>query len=138
MPKSSTEVADVETVRIEPISLETVLWIDGRGRNVGFGCAKMLVGVGAGNSEAAEAGVGVGAVPHDGGRTRAVRPVPDATDAETELVRARLTASVDAGVCATGPVCCRLIVVGIELPPLDAPPVCCARSGRAIVLPPVV
>jgi len=62
LPNSSTEVADVETVRIEPISLETVLWIEGRGRNVVRGCAKMLVGVGAGNSEAAEAGVGVGAV----------------------------------------------------------------------------
>ena len=62
LPNSSTEVADVETVRIEPISLETVLWIEGRGRKVVLGCANMLVGVGAGKSEAAEAGVGVGAV----------------------------------------------------------------------------
>lgn len=48
-----------------------------------------------------------------------------------------MTARLDAGVCAAGPVGCRLIVVGIELPPLDAPPVCCARSGRATALPPV-
>lgn len=57
MPNSSTEVADVETVRTVP--LDAMLVIDGRGRNVVLGAWKMLAGVG--KIEAAATGVGVGA-----------------------------------------------------------------------------